>query len=144
MDLRNRPIVMIACSPQQIFAEYPLALGLRGSWWRQVLSDLDWLGLCGAQCNRVGSQAILKRDLGRNHQSLLSFSMALCDPQCHCRSRRTRDLSPGPQELIPGGPERRKAHSTGWHRPSQKERCGSSVSVRMCMWSPGVRVEGRL
>ena len=43
-------------TPADICWVAPRPWAWRGSWWRQVLSDLGWLGLCGAQCNRVGSQ----------------------------------------------------------------------------------------
>lgn len=137
MDVKNRPTVMIACLPQQIFAEYPPSPGLGGGHGRGrcCLTLAGWVSVVPSAIEwalRTPHQAMLKRDLGRNHRSLQPFSMALRGPRWRCRSRRSRDLSPGPQELIPGGPERRKAHSTGWHRPSQKECCGSRVSTRMC------------
>lgn len=148
VDVKNHPTVMIACSPQQIFAECPPSPGPGGArgrgrccltlagWVSVVPSAIEW-------ALRTPHQAMLKRDLGRNHQSLQSFSMALCGPRGCCRSKRSRDLSRGPQELIPGELERRRAHSTVWHRPSQKECCGSRVSTRMCTWSSGVCVKGR-
>lgn len=124
--------VMIACSPQQIFAECPPSPGPGGArgrgrccltlagWVSVVPSAIEW-------ALRTPHQAMLK-DLGRKspiplqsfHGSL--WSRGAADPR---EVKRPEPWSPGADTRRT---RERKAHSTVWHRPSQKE----------CLWIKGL------